>query len=63
MTKQIKEFMRSNRKGITLKYKGKRLNAASQWNKLRNPVFMMLRGILHSVYKKLPAGPLAGGRS
>lgn len=52
--KEVKEFLRSNKKIIEIKYQGKRLNAACDWYKLRNPFLMAVRGLLNEIYKKIP---------
>jgi len=55
MLKDIKNFLNDrNQKKIILQYKGKRMNAACEWWKFRNPIRMIYRGLLNEIYKKLP---------
>ena len=52
--REIREFLKSNRKIIEIRYKGARLNAACDWYKLRSPFLMAFRGLLNEIFKKIP---------
>jgi len=52
--KEIKTFLKNkNQKELKIEYKGKKLNAACDWSKLKNPLGMLIRGILNEIFKKL----------
>ena len=53
--KEIKIFLKNkNQRELKIKYKGKKLNAACDWSKLRNPLGMLIRGFLNEILKKIP---------
>ena len=52
--KEIRKFLKSNEKKLYIEYKPKRLTAAAEWYKFRNPVGMVLRGLLFEIFSYLP---------
>ena len=53
--KEIKKFIRNkNLRVLEIVYKGRRLNSAVLWPKLRNPLRMILTGFFFEYFKRLP---------
>ena len=52
---RIKEFLKDpGRRQVMIPYKGKRLNAACDWWKLRGSLAMLLRALLNEILRKAP---------
>lgn len=54
LRKQIKRFLKGKERRISIEYKPKRLTAAAEWYKFRNPLGMMFRGILFEIISYFP---------
>ncbi len=53
--KEIKEFIRNkNLRVLEVDYRGKRLNSAVLWSKIRNPLRMVITGFFFEYFKRLP---------
>jgi len=53
--REIEEFLKGKKKRVTIGYKGKRLNAACEWYKLRNPIRLSFNSFVVQICKKMPS--------
>ena len=54
LRRRLKRFIRSKKQKIEIEYNPKRLSAAAEWYKLRNPLGMMYRGFVFLIIRYLP---------